>query len=76
MAALAHPADLAVIDEEDDVLSDFNNIVDPVRLKRIRTGGKSSLTKAGKTLMQAIRVGDGRDTVRALRENAVIRFDD
>jgi hypothetical protein len=53
MAALTQPSDLAVIDEEDDVPFDFDTIVDPVCLKRIRTGGKSFQTKARNTLMQA-----------------------
>ena len=64
-----------VIDDEDDVPSYFHTIVDPVRLKRIRTVGKKTQPKADKTLMQAIRVGDDPNTVRALRAKYVSRFD-
>jgi hypothetical protein len=76
MAAQGILTDIAmVIDDEDDVPSYFHTIVDPVRLKRIRTVGKKTHTKADKTLMQAIRVGDDPNTVRALRAKYVSRFD-
>jgi phage-related protein len=71
MAALV-PTDLVVIDEEEELSADFDTIVDPVRLKYLRTGGKRAQTKSGKSLMKAIRVGDDRDTVRV---NYVIHFD-
>ena len=71
MAALV-PTDLVVIDEEEELSADFDTIVDPVRLKYLRTGGKTAQTKSGKSLMKAIRVGDDRDTVRV---NYVIHFD-
>ena len=69
------PTDLVVIDEEEEFPADFDTIADPVRLKHLRSGGKTSHTKSGKALMNAIRVGDDRDTVRALRVNYVSRFD-
>ena len=75
MAAQAILTDIAIIDEEDDVPSYFHTIVYPVRLKRIRTVCKTTHTKADKTLMQAIRVGDDPNTERALRAKYVSRFD-
>ena len=73
MAAQTIPTDFAIIDD-DDVPSNFDTIANPVRLKRIRTGGKTTHTKAGKTLMQAIRAGDDRDTVRSLQATYVSRY--
>ena len=66
---------LTAIDEDEEILSDIEAIVDIERLKRIRTSGKMIHTKTGKKLMQSIRVGDDRDTVRALRVNYVRDFD-
>ena len=72
MSALV-PTDLVVIDEEEELPADFDTIFDPVRLKYLRTGGKTAQTKSGKSLMKAIRVGDDRDTV--IRVNYVSHFD-
>ena len=69
------PTDLVVIDEEEEFPADFDTIADPVRLKHLRSGGKTSHTKSGKAIMNAIRVGDDRDSVRASRVNYVSRFD-
>ncbi|KZR99466.1 Uncharacterized protein APZ42_004649 [Daphnia magna] len=56
-------------------MSDLEAIVDPDRLKRLRTNGKMVHTKAGKKLLQSIRIGEDRDTVRALRANYVRDYD-
>ncbi|KAI9549417.1 hypothetical protein GHT06_004464 [Daphnia sinensis] len=61
---------------EDDEASDWETTTDPVRLKRFRTTGKSIHTKSGKRLMIAVRAGDDRDTVRALRATYVRDYDD
>ncbi len=74
MATLV-PTNHVVIDEEDELPADFDTIVNPVRLKHLRTRGKTSHTRSGKSLMQAMRVGDDRDTVRELRVHFVSRFD-
>ena len=67
---------LVSINEEEEVVSDLEEIIDLDRLKRIRTSGKMVHTKVGKKLMQAIRVGDDRDAIRALRVNYVREFDE
>ncbi|XP_057374666.1 uncharacterized protein LOC130695542 [Daphnia carinata] len=75
MAQAIVPTILTSIDEEEEALSDVETIVDPIRLKRLRTNGKMAHTKAGKKLAQSVRIGEDRDTVRALRANYVREFD-
>ncbi|KZS19715.1 Uncharacterized protein APZ42_013762 [Daphnia magna] len=55
---------------------DWETTIDPVRLKRFRTTGKSIHTKSGKRLMTAVQAGDDRDTLRALRATYVCDYDD
>ncbi|KAK4028019.1 hypothetical protein OUZ56_017182 [Daphnia magna] len=61
---------------EDDEPPDWETTIDPVRLKRFRTTGKSIHTKSGKRLMTAVQAGDDRDTLRALRATYVCDYDD
>ena len=74
MAQSLAPA-LTSVDEEEEVSFDLEVITDPARLKKLRTTGKMIHTKSGRKLMQSIRVGDDRDTVRALRVIYVRDFD-
>jgi hypothetical protein len=74
MAESLVPA-LTSIAEEEEVVSDPDAITDPARLKRIRTTAKTAHTNAGKKLLQSVRVGEDRDTVRAYRVVYVGQFD-
>ncbi|EFX78458.1 hypothetical protein DAPPUDRAFT_320461 [Daphnia pulex] len=74
MAESLVPA-LTSIAEEEEVVSDLDAITDPARLKRFRTTSKMIHTNAGKKLMQSIKVGEDRDTVRALHAIYVRDFD-
>ncbi|EFX66786.1 hypothetical protein DAPPUDRAFT_115990 [Daphnia pulex] len=74
MAESLVPA-LTSIAEEEEVVSDLDAITDPARLKRFRTTAKMIHTNAGKKLMQSIKVGEDRDTVRAFRAIYVRDFD-
>ena len=76
-----HPIDYntrisSLIDEKDEAHSDLKTINDLDRLKKLRTSGKMVHTKSGKKLMQAVRIGDDRDEIRALRAVFVRDFDD
>ena len=74
--AQAQAAALPPIEEEEEVvLSELDQITDPGRLKRLRSGGRTVHTKSGKKLVQAVRVGEDRDTVRAQRAVYVRDFD-
>ena len=66
---------LTSIDEEEETQSDLEAITDPARLKKLRTTGKMIHTKAGKSLMNSVRIGEDRDTVRALRAIYVRDYD-
>ncbi|EFX68133.1 hypothetical protein DAPPUDRAFT_114838 [Daphnia pulex] len=67
------PALTSIAEEEEVVFDD--TITDPARLKRFRTTAKMIHTNAGKKLMQSVKVGEDRDTVRALRALYVRDFD-
>ncbi|EFX75096.1 hypothetical protein DAPPUDRAFT_323708 [Daphnia pulex] len=74
MAESLVPA-LTSIAEEEEVVSDPDAITDPARLKRFRTTAKMVHTNAGEKLLQSIKVGEDRDTVRAFRAIYVRDFD-
>ncbi|XP_057368282.1 uncharacterized protein LOC130689298 [Daphnia carinata] len=67
---------LPAIDEDDETNFDWETATDPARLKRFRTTGKSTHTRSGKKLMTAVRVGEDRDTVRALRATYIRDYDE
>ncbi|EFX75875.1 hypothetical protein DAPPUDRAFT_322944 [Daphnia pulex] len=73
MAESVVPALTSIAEEEEVVFDD--TITDPARLKRFRTTAKMIHTNAGKKLMQSVKVGEDRDTVRALRAIYVRDFD-
>ncbi|EFX67313.1 hypothetical protein DAPPUDRAFT_331195 [Daphnia pulex] len=73
MAESVVPALTSIAEEEEVVFDD--TITDPARLKRFRTTAKMIHTNAGKKLMQSVKVGEDRDTVRALRALYVRDFD-
>ncbi|EFX64473.1 hypothetical protein DAPPUDRAFT_334155 [Daphnia pulex] len=73
MAESVVPALTSIAEEEEVVFDD--TITDPARLKRFRTTAKMIHTNAGKKLIQSVKVGEDRDTVRALRALYVRDFD-
>jgi|LakMenEpi03Aug12_release.lakeMendotaPanAssembly.Ray.scaffolds.fasta_scaffold615270_2 hypothetical protein len=75
MAQVQAAALPSIEEEEEVVLSELDRITDPGRLKKLRSGGRTTNNKSGKKLVQAVGVGEDRDTVRAQRAVYVRDFD-
>ena len=64
------------MEDDDGTTSVWETITDPKRLKRFRSGGRSTLTKTEKKMANAIRAGEDRDTIRTIRAVYVRDYED